>query len=351
VLVQQLDVACAANMPKRVHLLQEHRIHCWRAIWPNAHVSVYTMHKVLETHKLDAESSALGSWDRQIRTVTMLAGCAQRTRARVGASAHKVGANSFNYRRNGCQAVRRQVSAAAQAYSEVEPQDVLSEGQPAQLPVRSGVYAVFDNSSSLQYVGISRNVQLSIDAHHRKLGKAVVHAVKVGVIDNATKDDLTTAWKEWLQAGVDDQGGIPPGNAGPEKEKWQGKAKPKAKPEIKLTAGKGADDVTVSITELVDMVVKNERIVAFVKGTRTQPQCGFSHQLLETLNSMKAEYQVVNVLDEVYNPGLREGIKEYSAWPTIPQLYINGDFVGGSDIVQEMAASGELAKIVSGGKA
>ena len=55
---------------------------------------------------------------------------------------------------------------------------------------------------------------------------------------------------------------------------------------------------------------------------------------------MKADYQVVNVLDEQYNPGLREGIKEYSAWPTIPQLYVAGEFVGGSDIVQEMAGLG-----------
>ena len=173
---------------------------------------------------------------------------------------------------------------------------VLTDGQPASLPAKSGVYAVFNTGEKLRYVGISRNVQLSVDAHYKNLGAEEVHAVKVGVIDNATKDDLTSAWKVWLQAGVDEAGDIPAGNAGAEKEKWQGKPKPKSKPEIKLTAGKGADDVTVSIQELIDMVVKNERIVAFVKGTRTQPQCGFSYQMMETLNAMKADYQVVNVL-------------------------------------------------------
>lgn len=83
-----------------------------------------------------------------------------------------------------------------------------------------------------------------------------------------------------------------------------------------------------------------------MQGTRTQPQCGFSFQMLTTLNDMKADYQVVNVLDELYNPGLRDAIKEYSAWPTIPQLYIEGEFVGGSDIVQEMAGNGELAALI-----
>ena len=162
-------------------------------------------------------------------------------------------------------------AAAAPAFTSAETSPVVSEGQPADLPGKSGVYAVYDAEKKLQYVGISRNIHLSVDAHYKNLGETV-HSVKFGVIDNATKDDLTGAWKEWLQAGVDEQGNIPPGNAGPEKEKWQGKAKPKGKPEIKLTAGKGADDLTCNIKDLVDMVVKNERIVAFIKGSRTQPQ-------------------------------------------------------------------------------
>ena len=62
---------------------------------------------------------------------------------------------------------------------------------------------------------------------------------------------------------------------------------------------------------------------------------------------MNAEYGVVNVLDEQYNPGLRDSIKEFSDWPTIPQLYVNGEFVGGGDIVQQMATDGELAKLLS----
>lgn len=146
---------------------------------------------------------------------------------------------------------------------------------------------------------------------------------------------------------VNETGGIPPGNGdAEEKPMWQTRRKPQAKPELKLTPGKGAEDLTVDIKELVGMVVRSEKVVAFIKGTRLEPQCGFSYQMLTTLNSMQTEYQVVNVLDEQYNPGLRDAIKEFSEWPTIPQLYVNGEFVGGGDIVQQMSTDGELAKVL-----
>lgn len=93
-----------------------------------------------------------------------------------------------------------------------------------------------------------------------------------------------------------------------------------------------------------------EKVVAFVKGTRSQPQCGFSYKMLQILNESRTDYEVVNVLDDFHNPGLREAIKQYSMWPTIPQLYVSGEFVGGSDIVEEMQASGELQKVLSEAK-
>lgn len=89
------------------------------------------------------------------------------------------------------------------------------------------------------------------------------------------------------------------------------------------------------------------QVVAFVKGTRSQPQCGFSYKMLQILNDSRTDYEVVNVLDDFHNPGLREAIKQYSQWPTIPQLYVGGEFVGGSDIVEEMQASGDLGKVLS----
>ena len=98
--------------------------------------------------------------------------------------------------------------------------------------------------------------------------------------------------------------------------------------------------------KLIDSLVKTKRVVAFIKGTRTKPECGFSHQVLLLLNQTGADYETVNVLDEFYNPGLREAIKTYSDWPTIPQIYVGGEFMGGADIVTEMSEKGELASVL-----
>lgn len=97
-----------------------------------------------------------------------------------------------------------------------------------------------------------------------------------------------------------------------------------------------------------DLITKN-KVVLFMKGNRSAPACGFSASIVEILDDLLPAYETVNVLSDAE---VRDGIKEFSSWPTIPQLYISGEFVGGSDIVREMHASGELAKVlgVSGDK-
>jgi monothiol glutaredoxin len=89
-----------------------------------------------------------------------------------------------------------------------------------------------------------------------------------------------------------------------------------------------------------EIITKNQ-VVLFMKGTRGAPACGFSAAVVEILDELVPSYETVNVLSD---PEVRDGIKEFSSWPTIPQLYIKGEFVGGSDIVREMHAAGELAK-------
>jgi monothiol glutaredoxin, Grx4 family len=98
-------------------------------------------------------------------------------------------------------------------------------------------------------------------------------------------------------------------------------------------------DVTTSI----DQLVKSNDVVLFMKGTKTMPQCGFSSRVAGVLNFMGVEYQDVNVLADAE---IRQGIKDYSDWPTIPQLYVKGEFVGGCDIVTEMTLSGELDQLL-----
>ena len=98
----------------------------------------------------------------------------------------------------------------------------------------------------------------------------------------------------------------------------------------------------------IDAVVKNNNVVLFMKGTPLFPQCGFSSRAVAILERLGAEFESVDVLQD---QGVRQGIKTYSDWPTIPQLYVGGEFVGGSDIMMEMYESGELAELFQGAKA
>ena len=89
----------------------------------------------------------------------------------------------------------------------------------------------------------------------------------------------------------------------------------------------------------IDQTVKSNDVVLYMKGTKEMPQCGFSSRVAGVLNFMGVDYQDVNVLAD---EAIRQGVKDYSDWPTVPQLYVKGEFVGGCDIITEMMLSGEL---------
>lgn len=93
----------------------------------------------------------------------------------------------------------------------------------------------------------------------------------------------------------------------------------------------------------IEDTVKSNDVVLYMKGTKSMPQCGFSSRVAGVLNYMGIDYKDVNVLAD---EGIRQGIKDYSDWPTIPQLYVKGEFVGGCDIVTEMTLSGELDELL-----
>jgi monothiol glutaredoxin len=97
------------------------------------------------------------------------------------------------------------------------------------------------------------------------------------------------------------------------------------------------------VIEQIQSAIANNQIMIFMKGNRNFPQCGFSAATIEIFEELGLPYQTADVLSD---PELREGIKRYSNWPTIPQVYINGKFVGGCDIVREMHESGELQALV-----
>ncbi len=99
----------------------------------------------------------------------------------------------------------------------------------------------------------------------------------------------------------------------------------------------------MSVEARIKNAVENNRVVLFMKGTPQFPQCGFSSRVVQILEACGTEFESVNVLSDME---VREGIKRYSNWPTIPQVYIDGEFVGGSDIMLSMYQNGELQKML-----
>ena len=98
------------------------------------------------------------------------------------------------------------------------------------------------------------------------------------------------------------------------------------------------------VAKMIDEQVKSHKVMLYMKGTPAMPQCGFSQQVVRILHATGAEFSSVNVLEDM---SIREGIKAYSEWPTIPQLYVGGEFVGGCDIVTQSFQSGDLDKLLN----
>ncbi len=101
--------------------------------------------------------------------------------------------------------------------------------------------------------------------------------------------------------------------------------------------------MTPELKAKIDKIVTDNKVMVFMKGSKLMPQCGFSNNVVQIMNTLGVPFETLDVLD---NPDIRQGIKEYSNWPTIPQIYINGEFVGGSDLAIELYQSGELQQMV-----
>jgi len=101
--------------------------------------------------------------------------------------------------------------------------------------------------------------------------------------------------------------------------------------------------MTPELKERIDNLVSQHKILVFMKGNKLMPQCGFSNNVVQILNTLGIPYETIDILQDYE---IRQGIKEYSNWPTIPQVYIDGEFVGGSDVMIELYQKGELQQMV-----
>lgn len=102
--------------------------------------------------------------------------------------------------------------------------------------------------------------------------------------------------------------------------------------------------MTRDVQAEIESIVTKNKVVLFMKGSRLMPQCGFSARAVQILSSHTNDFQTVNVLAD---PEIRQGVKDYASWPTVPQCYVAGEFVGGSDILTELHESGELATLLN----
>jgi len=225
--------------------------------------------------------------------------------------------------------------------------DIQFEGfNSPHIPASPGIYAIYNDKKELQYVGLSRKISASIKMHCFEL-PAECGFAKVLPMEEATKVDLQDGWKRWVMSHVSESGGsLPPGNT-PTNELWADRKKRgPSKPSLRLTNGMTPDMSFDALKPKIQEAIDEHKIVAFIKGTREEPECGYSHRVVNALNSLLLDFETVNVLDDKYNPNLLYVMKEFSDWPTIPQVYANKEFLGGHDIIMKMCEKGELKDAV-----
>lgn len=208
---------------------------------------------------------------------------------------------------------------------------------------RPGVYGIYSEDGTLVYIAAVRDIKHAIDVHRVVLGDPRrVFAVRMISVDSVDDAPLGQLAYNWLVAHTNEGPGAPEGNTGEARE-WhidEMPREPGGDVYFNANVGTKQEDVEGEIKR----ILREHKVVLFMKGTREEPRCGFSNATVDLLKQrIGSGFECVDCLDEIKNRGLREGIKTYSDWPTIPQLYVNGDFVGGADIVATMDSNGELS--------
>jgi len=203
------------------------------------------------------------------------------------------------------------------------------------VPAVTGVYAVYDNVGDARYVGISRSIRNSIAEHAEVLGadaRGMIRTVRCSEMRGASRETLRASWELWAseaaaELGRPPAGNLPDGTAGSDR-RWRGDAE----------------------LAKVKAMVSDNHAVLFMKGTPARPRCGFSARAVRALGTLGADYAVVDVAADTDRGGsLRDAVKRFGAWPTLPQLYVGGELLGGADLIEEMVASGELERRLEGG--
>ena len=212
------------------------------------------------------------------------------------------------------------------------------------IPATPGVYAIYDETEAASTSACPARCPRRSSCASSSCQAVRVRAVRV--LPDADKSDLQAAWKAWMtQQLAATEGALPPGNTSGN-ALWTARKNRASKPNLRLTKGDGDGASDEDVSKLCGEAVRNHRVVAFIKGTRAEPECGFSHRMCAMLDELLVDYETIDTLDEANNGNLRNVLKTLSDWPTIPQLYLDGELVGGHDILEEMHAQGELKEML-----
>lgn len=209
-----------------------------------------------------------------------------------------------------------------------------------------GVYGIYDDAEVLMYVAAVHDVGSAIEVHRAVLPEEA-RSVRMMTVESEDEAPLGELAMNWVISHTQEGPGAPAGNLTDGGEAWRVSEEELAGTGLEAVYFKPGARDAAGVKQEIMRLLRGYKVLLFMKGTRKSPQCGFSAATVDLLSRRlggEDGFEVVDCLDDFRNPGLRDGIKNYSEWPTIPQVYINGDFVGGADLVQEMDASGELAK-------
>ncbi|KAA8497105.1 Bifunctional monothiol glutaredoxin-S16, chloroplastic [Porphyridium purpureum] len=303
--------------------------------------------------------SPRGCVNRVMRSRHCLCGLNQRTLGAVGRRAYRdhagPGRMAWTQRSRASDGSARLNMSQVEAPVELESLEAVSLVDSASgeylrsLPEKLhgvGCYAIFDRRGELKYIEISRMLSASIMWHMQCLGPDECHSAKVLLADSQLAEDeqrqhVQETAVHWIQGELKRTGRIPEGNDSRFKDSaWRKRPGDEARNKPPLTFP--PDAKPEQAMELLDRLVKAFPVILFLKGTRTVPQCGFSDRVCEALDLTGVQFETVDVLDEGANPGLREALTQYSQWPTVPQVFVNGQLLGGCDVVESYMKENRL---------
>lgn len=235
-----------------------------------------------------------------------------------------------------------------------EPDAMTGELDVSGVPDGMGVYAVYSEKGLLQYIGLSKKISASVQMHADAMGlgdaPSLIASVKCLEMPGESKETLKATWQRWITEHMEGGGEIPAGNlpegAAGADGRWR-RRDPSGKQPLNLGGVSGIQSMPEAM-EAVKGAIEKHPVLLFMKGTPAMPQCGFSARSVGIMNSMGVPFDTVNVLDAESNPGVREAVKQVSNWPTIPQLFVKGELIGGADIIGEMFEKGELKGLLEG---